>query len=127
MCVALAYAGTYVFAFDFWRFLLNLESAFLGFLLICLANFVSLKKRIAKQILELEKVKERKKQRFSKFILGLNISTSLLRILAYVVFCAILWMLMSRNLFYLYGFVAGVLACLFGIVGLQILKSRKKN
>ena len=127
ICLALMYGGLYFFddVARFKHFVLSFEGAFLGFLLISIANLFSLKKRIDRQVEDLKMLElaERKKQRFSKLILGLNISASLSRILAYVVFCVILWALMSKQEFFIMAFVSGVLASLLGVVGLQILKS----
>ncbi len=127
VCLALIYGGLYLFddVLKFKQFVFNFEGAFLGFMLISIANFFSLKKRINKQIKDLNLLErtERKKQRFSKLILGLNISISLFRVLAYVVFCVILWVLMSKQEFFIIPFVSGVLASLLGIVALQIIKS----
>ena len=127
ICLALMYGGLYFFddVARFKHFVLSFEGAFFGFLLISIANLFSLKKRIDRQVEDLKMLDqtERKKQRFSKLILGLNISASLSRILAYVVFCVILWALMSKQEFFIMAFVSGVLASLLGVVGLQILKS----
>ena len=127
ICLALMYGGLYFFddVARFKYFVLSFEGAFLGFLLISIANLFSLKKRIDRQVEDLKMLDqaERKKQRFSKLILGLNISASLSRILAYVVFCVILWALMSKQEFFIIPFVSGVLASLLGVVALQILKS----
>ncbi len=127
ICLALMYGGLYFFddVARFKHFVLSFEGAFFGFLLISIANLFSLKKRIDRQVEDLKMLDqtERKKQRFSKLILGLNISASVSRILAYVVFCVILWALMSKQEFFIMAFVSGVLASLLGVVGLQILKS----
>ena len=127
ICLALMYGGLYFFddVARFKHFVLSFEGAFFGFLLISIANLFSLKKRIDRQVEDLKMLDqaERKKQRFSKLILGLNISASLSRILAYVVFCVILWALMSKQEFFIMAFVSGVLASLLGVVALQILKS----
>ncbi len=106
---------------------LNFECAFLGFLLIVSASLKSLQKNVQNQIHDLEALepKERKKQRFSHWILGIRISAGLWRILAYVLFCLILYGLMSRHIFDFISFNAGLFFALFSLLVMLVLHWRK--
>ena len=109
--------------------ILNFEAGFIGFLLVMVANFFSFNKKISNELQKLEtlETKDRKKQRFSNFVLGISVSSSLWRILAYVFFCLILFCLMHYHFFSIVWVIIGILTCLILILILQSIRIKKQS
>lgn len=108
---------------------INFILGYVGFLFVCIANFFALKKRIdgnLQDLLYLEK-KQKKKQRFSHLILGLQISSSYLRILAYILLIISIFSLMYFKIFVFWSYGLGIALSLFVVVGLQFRNLRKKS
>lgn len=116
--------------FAFWQktFVLNFLLGYVCFLLISIANFFSLKNRIKDDLQTLSSLqqKEKKKQRFSHFILGLQISGSLFRILAYSIMIASLFCLMYYDIFVFSAYAIGIGVGLLVVVVLQFLNLKRK-
>lgn len=106
----------------------NFEAGYLGFLFVAVANFFTLKKSIAKNLEAMQDLKneEKKKRKFSNLILGAQISSSWLRILAYILLFLSLFFLMHFDQFVLWAYVCGIGISLFVVVLLQFWNLKKR-
>lgn len=106
----------------------NFEAGYLGFLFIAIANFFSLKKSIAKKLEGMQdlEIGEKKKRRFSHLVLGAQIFSSWLRILAYILLFLSLFFLMHFEQFVLWAYVCGIGISLFVVVLLQFWNLKKQ-
>lgn len=114
----------YFFGSDFSKMLLNFEVGFFGFLLINIANFFGLKKRIRDEVENLQL--EEKKKKYSKWVLGLQIFSLWARMLAYTLMILGIFLLIYFNVFHIYSILIGILMNLLGVVFLQFLNLKRQ-
>ncbi|WP_104707811.1 hypothetical protein [Helicobacter ailurogastricus] len=105
-----------------WRWgglgVLSFEVAFLSFLLILLAGYKQLKRK-------LQETKEPTPSKFFAFGLGVQTSLGWLKIGAYAVFLGGLFGLLNSKLLMPLPYFVGLGACLVGVLALQALKRAK--
>lgn len=103
---------------------LNFEAGFLGFFLILLAGYKKLKGTLqnAQNIF----VEDKPKSKFTHFTLGMQASMGLSKLGAYALLLILLFVLMDFKVFMPLAYLLGLGACLVGVLGLQVLKVRRK-
>ena len=111
---------------NFWA--LNFLAGYVGFALVSVANFFALKRRVSVGLDALEEVEkeERKKQKYSRFVLGVQVFGSWVRILAYVLLGLGLFGLMRGGIFVFWSYGAGIFTCLFVVIVLQFFNLKRQ-
>lgn len=111
---------------NFWA--LNFLAGYVGFALVSVANFFALKRRVSAGLDALEEVEkeERKKQKYSRFVLGVQVFGSWVRILAYVLLGLGLFGLMRGGIFVFWSYGAGIFTCLFVVIVLQFFNLKRQ-
>lgn len=132
MVLSVALFGGIVACFFSLGALLSFEVAFLGFVSVVGSSFVGVLKRVKAQqdsiSQDAEESKESNNQAkrdnsgFSaRFVLGTQMSFSLLRMLGYIVFTGLILLLLHYGFFSLVWFFVGLCAALVVLVGLGML------
>lgn len=111
---------------NFWA--LNFLVGYVGFALVSVANFFALKRRVNAGLDALDGVEkeERKKQKYSRFVLGVQVFGSWVRILAYVLLGLGLFGLMRGGIFVFWSYGAGIFTCLFVVIVLQFFNLKRQ-
>ena len=111
---------------NFWA--LNFLAGYVGFALVSVANFFALKRRVSVGLDALDEVEkeERKKQKYSRFVLGVQVFGSWVRILAYVLLGLGLFGLMRAGIFVFWSYGAGIFTCLFVVIVLQFFNLKRQ-
>ena len=111
---------------NFWA--LNFLAGYVGFALVSVANFFALKRRVSVGLDALEEVEkeERKKQKYSRFVLGVQVFGSWVRILAYILLGLGLFGLMRGGIFVFWSYGAGIFTCLFVVIVLQFFNLKRQ-
>lgn len=111
---------------NFWA--LNFLAGYVGFALVSVANFFALKRRVSAGLDALEEVEkeERKKQKYSRFVLGVQVFGSWVRILAYILLGLGLFGLMRGGIFVFWSYGAGIFTCLFVVIVLQFFNLKRQ-
>lgn len=111
---------------NFWA--LNFLAGYVGFALVSVANFFALKRRVSAGLDALDgaEKEERKKQKYSRFVLGVQVFGSWVRILAYVLLGLGLFGLMRGGIFVFWSYGAGIFTCLFVVIVLQFFNLKRQ-
>lgn len=111
---------------NFWA--LNFLAGYVGFALVSVANFFALKRRVSAGLDALDGVEkeERKKQKYSRFVLGVQVFGSWVRILAYILLGLGLFGLMRGGIFVFWSYGAGIFTCLSVVIVLQFFNLKRQ-
>ena len=111
---------------NFWA--LNFLAGYVSFALVSVANFFALKRRVSARLDALDGMEkeERKKQKYSRFVLGVQVFGSWVRILAYVLLGLGLFGLMRGGIFVFWSYGAGIFTCLFVVIVLQFFNLKRQ-
>ncbi|PAF43843.1 hypothetical protein [Helicobacter sp. 11S03491-1] len=120
----------------FWEIigLLNFEVGFFSFFLVLYSTYVSLKRKIKKELAQAsaqaqdpEEKKPKTKFNFSNLILGLELSMGFFRIFAYIILIGTLILLINKNIFMIIPYIIGIGVCLSSVTGLKYLSEAANN
>ncbi|MCE3036448.1 hypothetical protein [Helicobacter anatolicus] len=106
-------------------YLLNYEMGFFGFFLVSIASYLGLKKRVENEVNAMQQ-ENFKKQKYSKWILGIQVFTIWTRLLAYLLMIVGIFVLMFFEIFNLYVYLFGIFLSLINILFLQYLNLKKQ-
>lgn len=108
---------------------ISFEVAYFSTLLVIISSYYALQKRLARELESTQQqVAEQDKQEdqaaskgvgVSKFMLGVQLSFGLYRLLSYIVLGLCVVVLIDLGRFHIVGYVAGVLVCLCSVVILR--------
>ena len=107
---------------------ISFEVAYFSTLLVIISSYYALQKRLARELESTQQqVAEQDKQDqaaskgvgVSKFMLGVQLSFGLYRLLSYIVLGLCVVVLIDLGRFHIVGYVAGVLVCLCSVVILR--------
>lgn len=103
---------------------ISFEVAYFSTLLVIISSYYALQKRLARELESTQQqAAEQDKQEaaskgvgVSKFMLGVQLSFGLYRLLSYIVLGLCVVVLIDLGYFHIVGYVAGVLVCLCSVV-----------
>ncbi|PAF52477.1 hypothetical protein [Helicobacter sp. 13S00477-4] len=110
--------------------LINFESGFLSFLAVIYSTYFSLKRKIKKELSNIQPIDEedtnkpKSKFSFSNVILGLQVSMGIFRLCSYLILLLLLLFLMSKKIFLAIPYIIGVIICLNVVVVLKYLSQK---
>ncbi|MDO7252897.1 hypothetical protein [Helicobacter cappadocius] len=122
---------------------INFEIGFFSFLLVIYSTYLSLQKKLKKELKEteieleissdnrsqeeMEQKKPKTRFNFSTLLLGMQLSMGILRIFAYVILVLAITILMGKNIFIVIPYILGIIISLMSVVGLKYLSDKHQN
>lgn len=103
---------------------ISFEVAYFSTLLVIISSYYALQKRLARELKSTQQQAAEQDKReaaskgvgVSKFMLGVQLSFGLYRLLSYIVLGLCVVVLIDLGYFHIVGYVAGVLVCLCSVV-----------